>query len=315
MHFPTAHCPLPIFKECYMAIKWIFFDIGDVLFDEDPQHIYYLHSLLLALRRNGVDVSWDEYYARVQAFVRARPTTAIVDAAHYYVPDETLWQKVYHEGRGEYEQMRKPRPYGMLLNDIMMVIQDLHRDFRLGIVANQHAPIMDAIRDYGMLPYFDVIAIDEIIGVSKPDPGIFRWALDKAGCTAEEAIGVGDRPDHDTAPCRSLGMLTVRFRRGMIYSLYDAQGEEEDADAVVYDTVRLAPAIRQLARAVEIEGVESILRREWRDLKVAGDEDRCNRPSISERGRQQRNQAEAQQHQAATASSVTASTVPADGGG
>ena len=36
---------------------------------------------------------------------------------------------------------------------------------------------MDALRDYGLMPYFDVIAIDEIVGVSKPDPKIFdgRW--------------------------------------------------------------------------------------------------------------------------------------------
>jgi HAD superfamily hydrolase (TIGR01549 family) len=282
-----------------MSIKWVFFDIGDVLFDEDPQHIYYLHSLLLALRRNGINVSWDEYHARVQAFVRARPTTAIVDAAHYYVPDEALWQKIYHEGRGEYEQMRKPRPYGMLLNDIMTVIQDLHSDFRLGIVANQHPPVVDALRDYGMTPYFDVIAIDEIVGVSKPDPAIFRWALEKAGCTPEEAIGVGDRPDHDTAPCRSLGMLTVRFRRGMLYSICDAQGEQERADVVVYDAIRLAPSIRQLAGLAETQGVERVLRREWRDLKVTGDEDRCNRPSISEQGRQQREEAETQRGQKA----------------
>ncbi len=280
-----------------MAIKWIFFDIGDVLFDEDPQHIYYLHSLLLALRRNGIDVSWDEYHARVQAFVRARPTTAIVDAAHFYVPDDALWLKIYHEGREAYEQMRKPRPYGMLLNDIMTVIRDLHCDFRLGIVANQHPPIMDAIRDYGMLPYFDVIAIDEIIGVSKPDPAIFRWALDKAGCSPEEAIGVGDRPDHDTAPCRALGMFTVRFRRGMLYSICDAQGEQERADVVVYEPIRLAPAIRQLAQTIATQGQEQVKRHEWRNVKVIEGQDCANRPSNSEEARQQRAQAEAQRHQ------------------
>ena len=34
-----------------MSARWVFFDIGDVLFDEDVPHLYYYHSLLLAMRR------------------------------------------------------------------------------------------------------------------------------------------------------------------------------------------------------------------------------------------------------------------------
>jgi len=274
-----------------MTIKWVFFDIGDVLFDEDAQHQYYCHSLLLAARRNGVDVTWDEYHAQLLARVRVKPTTAIVDAAHCFVHDESLWAKIYEEGRGEYEQMRKPRPYGMLLNNMMAVVQDLHSDFQMGIIANQHPPIEDGLRDYGLQPYFDVIAIDEIVGVSKPDPALFQWALDRVGCVPQEAIYVGDRPDHDTAPARSLGMSTVRFRRGLVYSHYDPLYDMERADVVVTDLMRLAPAVRLVASAMAADSAPSLLQRE-RDRKLAAGLDGSNRPSGSEQARQQREQAE-----------------------
>jgi 2-haloalkanoic acid dehalogenase type II len=43
----------------------------------------------------------------------------------------------------------------------------------------------------------------------KPDPGIFRYACDRAGCTPEEVIFVGDSLLHDVAGARRLGMTTV----------------------------------------------------------------------------------------------------------
>ena len=74
-----------------MAIKWVFFDVGDVLFDEDVQHMYWYHSILLAMRRNGVEVEWDEYHQGIQDCVRVKPHTAITDAARRYVTDDALW--------------------------------------------------------------------------------------------------------------------------------------------------------------------------------------------------------------------------------
>lgn len=230
-----------------MAIRWVFFDIGDVLYDEDPPHLYLFHTMLFAMRRNGVDVTWDEYYARITACVRDRPGTAPLDAARYWVADEALWDKVFHEGRGVYDSIRHPWPFGVLRDDIMAVVQDLRRDFRLGVIANQHPPVVDGLNHYGIGPLFDVIAIDEIVGYSKPDPRLFQWALDKAGCQPSEALMVGDRPDNDVAPAKSLGMATVRFRKGLLYSRYDPRTPAEFADAEVHETVHLAPAVRRIA--------------------------------------------------------------------
>jgi HAD superfamily hydrolase (TIGR01549 family) len=227
-----------------MAVRFVFFDIGDVLFDEDVPHLYYFHSLLLSMRRNGVDIAWDEYHAQVQSFIRTQPANAPLDAVRFYVSDEELYQKIYKEARQEYEEMRRPRPYGLLLDNIVPVLDDLHSTFKLGIIANQHPEIIAALADYGIKKDFDVIAIDQIVGVSKPDPALFNWALHQAGCSAEEAVMVGDRPDVDIAPSKKLGFRTVRFRRGIYYSLYDAHGEEERADVIVYDTGRLAQGVR-----------------------------------------------------------------------
>ena len=230
-----------------MQTKVVFFDIGDVLFNEDAQHRYLFHSMLLAMRRNGVEVTWDDYFEAIRQHARVRPGKAYEDAVRDFVPEAAKATEIIAQAQAEYHEMRKPRPYGMLRDDMQAVLEDLRRDFRLGIIANQHPPIMDALRDYGLLPYFDVIAIDEIVGVSKPDPKIFQWAFAQAGCTAAEAIMVGDRPDVDIAPAKTLGMGAIRFKQGQLYVYYDPLRDVERADTVVYDIMRLAPAVRQLA--------------------------------------------------------------------
>ncbi len=230
-----------------MQTKWIFFDVGDVLFDENAQHRYIFHSMFLAARRNGVNVTWDAYFDELRQRARSKPATSFTDALHTFVPDASLYEKIKTEGMAEYRAMRVPRPFGMLLDNMMPVLEDLHKDFRLGVIANQHPPIVDALRDYGLEPLFDVVAIDEIFGHSKPDPRIFEWAFGQAGCVAGEAIMVGDRPDNDVAPAKKLGMGTIRFKRGELYVYYDPLNDDERADLVVTDIARLAPAIRTLA--------------------------------------------------------------------
>ena len=232
-----------------MSVKWLFFDIGDVLFDENAQHQYLFHSLLLAMRRQGMDVTWDAYHAQLKECVRQTPGRAHLEAVAAFVPDEAQGKSIIDAGNAEYHEMRKPRPYGMLTDNILSVVQELRRDFQLGIIANQHPPIMDALRDYGLRPYFDVIAIDEILGVSKPDPAIFRWALEQANCAPEEAIMIGDRADVDVAPAKTMGLGTVRFKRGQLYVYYDPRSDAERADVVVYQAGEIVPAVRRIAAA------------------------------------------------------------------
>src|ERR1700731_861458 len=84
-------------EQTRVTIKWVFFDIGDVLFDEDAPHMLYFHSLHAAMRRNGVEVMWDEYHAAILACARVSAGTAIIDAARKFVSADDQWNKIYHE--------------------------------------------------------------------------------------------------------------------------------------------------------------------------------------------------------------------------
>ena len=80
------------------------------------------------------------------------PEAAIKGALAAYCANDSETEVLWHEARAQYEQMRKPRPFGLLLDGITPVLQDLKRDFRLGIIANQHPPVAEAIENYGIAP-------------------------------------------------------------------------------------------------------------------------------------------------------------------
>jgi putative hydrolase of the HAD superfamily len=59
--------------------------------------------------------------------------------------------------------------------------------------------------------YFKEIITSEEAGVKKPDPGIFHYALKRAGAIASESLMVGDDAEVDVAGALAVGMDAVFF--------------------------------------------------------------------------------------------------------
>ena len=229
---------------------FIFFDIGDVLFDENAQHQWLFHQLLLTLRAHGRDVQWDDFNANRKRLTALgpNPEAAIKGTLAFYCTNDSETETLWHEARDLYQQMRRPRPFGQLLDGITPALVDLKQDFKLGIIANQHPEVAQAIADYGIAQLFEVIVISEIVHLFKPDPAIFQYGLQEAKIAPSEAVFVGDRPDNDIGPAKAAGMKTVRFKRGMQYTLYNPTDPALIADETVEDVSELAAAVRRAAQ-------------------------------------------------------------------
>ena len=61
----------------------------------------------------------------------------------------------------------------------------------------------------GLEPYFETMTVSEEVGVKKPNPEIFRYALRKANATVEESLMVGDEMAVDIDGAYAIGMDTV----------------------------------------------------------------------------------------------------------
>lgn len=81
-----------------------------------------------------------------------------------------------------------------------------------GIITNGYCHLQDAkIARHGLGDLVDFVLVSEAAGAHKPDPRIFRIALERAGVAPEHAWHVGDHLVNDIAGAESTGITSILF--------------------------------------------------------------------------------------------------------
>lgn len=174
-------------------IRWLFFDVGSTLVDESAAYDRRIREMIA-----GTEVTYEQFQQKREEFARQN-LRGDLEAAAFFGLTKTPW---HHEDE---------RPYP----DAEMVLAALHgRGYRIGVIANQSAGTADRLRAWGLLMHIDLVVASAEAGVVKPDPAIFRMAMEQAGCAPGEAVMIGDRLDNDIAPAKAVGMRTVWLPQG-----------------------------------------------------------------------------------------------------
>jgi putative hydrolase of the HAD superfamily len=84
---------------------------------------------------------------------------------------------------------------------------------RLAVVSNWDVSLHDVLERTGLRPLVDAVVISAELGVAKPDPAIFRAALDRLGAGPDGALHVGDSLEDDVAGARAAGLEAVLVAR------------------------------------------------------------------------------------------------------
>lgn len=225
-----------------MAVKTIFFDIDDTLFDSTLLTTRGRMNSITAMIDAGLPVKdADEVYRLLQEVIREQGSN---HAKHYDMLLEKLgvrWDpKIVGAGVVAYERTKagylKPFP------EVIPVLLRLNSDYRLGVISNGLAVKQwEKLTWLGLHHFFDVVVTSEEARCEKPDPGIFKAALGAMGANAQEAVMVGDRPDTDIKGAKDVGMGTVRLKKGK-YKDIDGGG----ADFVIDDISELPEIILRM---------------------------------------------------------------------
>lgn len=111
------------------------------------------------------------------------------------------------------------------------------------------------LEEHGLAEHLEFLAFSNEVGVPKPDPRIFRHALEALDVQPAEAVHVGDLLRTDIAGAKALGMRTVRITAvnatGTAASYPGRQGPVDggggpEADAVVGSHSDLLEVLRSL---------------------------------------------------------------------
>ncbi len=197
----------------------VFFDLDHTLWDFERnsaltfQRIFRDHAIDLEL-----DTFLAEYIPANLAFwklyregkiekevLRFRRLRTVFDAVRYPVTDEVIFSlaDAYIEHLSTHQH---------LLPNTREILDYLQPRYRLHIITNGFEEIQaKKMRNSGIAGYFDQVINSEMAGVKKPDPLIFRLALERTGALPGKAIMVGDSLEADILGARALGMHTLHL--------------------------------------------------------------------------------------------------------
>lgn len=87
------------------------------------------------------------------------------------------------------------------------------RGIALGVVANWDDRLPGLLAAVGLRSLFQTVVISSEAGTEKPDPAIFRLALERLGARPEEALHVGDQVRLDVEGALAAGMRALHLDR------------------------------------------------------------------------------------------------------
>lgn len=201
------------------TITDIFFDLDHTLWDFDKNSGL---TFELIFKKNGIDV-------QLETFLK------------YYEPINLKYWKLYREEKINKENLRFKRlqetfnainvnieaaiidklsedyityltTHNHIFDGTIELLEYLKPNYRLHIITNgfeevqKHKLIKSKIDHY-----FNTVTNSEMVGVKKPNPKIFHFALNLAGATKENSIMIGDNYEADILGALNIGLDAICF--------------------------------------------------------------------------------------------------------
>ena len=89
------------------------------------------------------------------------------------------------------------------------LLLNLKENYKLGLVSNFDGNLLIICKEFGYNKIFDIIIDSFKVDIRKPDPDIFRLALERLDVKPEEAIMIGDNYNIDILPAKNMLMTTI----------------------------------------------------------------------------------------------------------
>lgn len=218
-----------------MTIEIVFFDAGETLLRPYPS---FPELFARTCRDAGHDLDADDV-ERVQSEV-APHLLELVEESGVEKPSlsaegsRRFWVFLYRRFLTElgihtdslaerlYDVFSSSASY-KLFDDVVPALTSLEdAGYRLGLISNFEGWLEKMLVELEIGHRFDTAVISGLEGVEKPDPEIYRIALEKAGVDGGRAVHVGDSPTTDVAPASEVGITAVLLDRHGRYG--DAPG-------------------------------------------------------------------------------------------
>ncbi len=179
-------------------------DVRSAYFDVEPAW------LGLYGDRSFTSEQSEEYYRRLDAMVFGR-----------LFPGSSEGEQISHLMRRMWPEVQESIPLE-LYPDAEPTLKRLSEGgFKLALISNGPPDVAETVSRFGLTKYFPVALVSGVVGVSKPNPEIFRIALNGTGVEPGEAVHVGDLYEADVKGARNAGVTPLLLDRDGNYGEVD----------------------------------------------------------------------------------------------
>lgn len=186
-----------------MTIRAVIWDIGGVLVRTEDREPRMRQAERLGLTREAlVYLVFDSEMgqkAQLGAVSAKELLEYVCQAVHLPVEEAANFEQEFFAGDS-------------LDVDLVNYIRSLRTRYRTGIISNAWDDVRSMIKErWKMADAFDQIVVSAEVKIGKPDPRIFKLALENLGVAPEEAVFIDDFA-HNIEGARAVGMHAIQFQ-------------------------------------------------------------------------------------------------------
>lgn len=210
-----------------MNIKHIFFDLDHTLWDFEANsaktfnYIFNDNNVEVDLNKflevyKPINFSYWKLYREEKvskSALRYKRLKESFDSLAYQISDNLInhLSKIYIDNLPNYNQ---------LFDGTIPILEYLQAKYELHIITNGFDEIQSLkLEKSGIKKYFDKIITSESVGVKKPNPKIFNFALQSANTLAENSMMIGDNLEADIQGALNINMKAIfcNFENGPVH--------------------------------------------------------------------------------------------------
>ena len=207
--------------------KAVFLDCDDTIGDWTNAEHQALQDIYSNFHLEEIYASFDDYLAAYKPYNlelwgkygRGEVTKEKLHFERFYRPIERL--ALSEERRAElahkmgYDFLQLTNKYFSLLPDSDIIIRALAAKYPLTIISNGFKEVQYyKFAHSGLQECFAHTIISEEVGINKPQPEIFRIALEKNSVSADETVMIGDSYSSDIAGAKAAGIDQIWIHEG-----------------------------------------------------------------------------------------------------
>ncbi len=196
-----------------MTIKNIFFDIDDTLFPSSEFAELARKNAIRAMIEIGLEQPQDKLYSMLLRIIKRKGSNYsghfddLCKELHIKNPSRYVAAAIaaYHNAKTSI------LPYPEVPRTLLKLREE---GYKIYVATNgDSVKQWDKLIRLGIEHYFQDVFVSEEIGEEK-SPGFFRKVLKRISAKPHECVMVGDREDKDILPAKSVGIKTIKVRRG-----------------------------------------------------------------------------------------------------